>query len=49
VSLAALGAYAVTLRVAFPATFATLVALLKRVVPSVPRLPRPRRAVEVSS
>jgi hypothetical protein len=48
VGLAGLGAYAATLRVAFPAAFATLVVLVKRVLPSVPRLPRPRRPVEVS-
>jgi hypothetical protein len=48
VGLVGLAAYGATLRVAFPATFATLVTLLKRVLPSVPRLPRLRRAVEVS-
>ncbi|HEX6698041.1 MAG TPA: oligosaccharide flippase family protein [Solirubrobacteraceae bacterium] len=48
VGLAGLGAYGATLRVAFPTTFATLVTLLKRVLPSAPRVPRLRRAVEVS-
>src|SRR5204862_3071034 len=47
VTLAALGAYALTLRVTFPAAFTTIVALVQRVRPSAPRLPRPRRPMEV--
>jgi hypothetical protein len=48
VTLAALGAYALTLRLTFPTAFATIVELVRRVLPSTPRLPRPRRPLEVS-
>jgi hypothetical protein len=48
VTLAAFGAYALTLRLTFPAAWAEIVTLARRVLPSVPRLPRPRRPVEVS-
>ena len=37
-----------TLRLTFPTAFATIVELAQRVLPSVPRLPRPRRPVEAS-
>jgi hypothetical protein len=48
VTLVGLGAYALTLRLTFPTAFATIVALVQRVLPSAPRLPRPRHPIEVS-
>jgi O-antigen/teichoic acid export membrane protein len=49
VALAALGAYALTLRLTFPACWAEVLTLAQRVLPAMPRLPRARRPVEVSS
>jgi O-antigen/teichoic acid export membrane protein len=48
VTLLALAAYALTLRLTFPASWAEIVTLVQRVLPSAPRLPRPRRPLEVS-
>jgi lipopolysaccharide exporter len=48
VTLAALAAYALTLRLTFPASWAEIVTVAQRVLPSAPRLPRPRRPLEVS-
>ena len=41
VTLVGLGGYALTLRLTFPTAFATIVMLVRRVLPSAPRLPRP--------
>ena len=49
VTLAAFAAYALTLRLTFPAAWAEIVMLARRVLPSPPSVPRPRRRpVEVS-
>jgi lipopolysaccharide exporter len=48
VTPAAIGAYAATLRVWFPAAWSDVVAVARRVLPAVPRRIRMRRALEVS-
>jgi len=48
VTVAALGAYAAALRLCFPSSWADVVAVARRVVPSMPGRIRLRRALEVS-
>jgi lipopolysaccharide exporter len=48
VSALALGAYAATLRICFPAAWSDVVAVARRVLPTPPRRIRIRRALEVS-